>query len=585
MIDDNILHFTSVADIRFGRDPVLDAWLLHFLSENNLEYSIDPDKNSSPEQLRFMVAVAPDQVYVPCSDEMLLALLEKRHGPKLLAEYEERWKRLVALVETYCPDEYARTKILTLCELKYRIVLAQPTLIPSRLMKRFNTIFLTQSGQQNPSRDRKRLFNRRAFAFIQGAVMKEIAYSCPDDIPACVSIPDLRDALDSLELKRLLFLSTWSDIWEYDDRPPRREDVEAQMRRSAGDFERLRDAVSPIRRPKMKILYLPDVSGGIMFDFLIIKNLLRLGHKVILVLREGFYFDTPSFWDSDEDPVLRSALAGAFFLESNRASKNELLRVIRENPFVVISDGSRERLNLYRTNLTFARAWKEADLILAKGEHNHRRLIKTGYAFTRDILCFYRDGDWNFNLAFKPKASGVRKFSEGDISAMAAEIIQSMRKAKASGKNVMFYSAIIGSVPGQTKAALTIVRAFVGHLREIHPGTLIINPAEHFEEGLDADDLMFMWEKVQRSGLIDVWRFQTHSDIEESFALMGKNVPAVWVGKDSTFSTGCTKEMHIALSVQAGRPEMQIIGPDPEKFFRRREYGVGKFCDSGIECA
>lgn len=585
MIDDNILHFTSVADIRFGRDPVLDAWLLHFLSENNLEYSIDPDKNSSPEQLRFMVAVAPDQVYVPCSDDMLLALLEKRHGPKLLAEYEERWKRLIALVETYCPDEYARTKILTLCELKYRIVLAQPTLIPSRLMKRFNTIFLTQSGQQNPSRDRKRLFNRRAFAFIQGAVMKEIAYACPDDIPACVSIPDLRDALDSLELKRLLFLSTWSDIWEYDDRPLRREEVEAQMRRSAGDFERLRDAVSPLRRPKMKILYLPDVSGGIMFDLLIIKNLLRLGHKVILVLREGFYFDTPSFWDSDEDPVLRSALAGAFFLESNRASKNELLRVIRENPFVVISDGSRERLNLYRTNLTFARAWKEADLILAKGEHNHRRLIKTGYSFTRDILCFYRDGDWNFNLAFKSKASGVRKFSEGDISAMSAEIVQSMRKAKASGKNVMFYSAIIGSVPGQTKMALTIVSAFVRHLREIHPGTLIINPAEHFEEGLDADDLMFMWEKVQRSGLIDVWRFQTHSDIEESFALMGKNVPAVWVGKDSTFSTGCTKEMHIALSVQAGRPEMQIIGPDPEKFFRRREYGVGKFCDSGIECA
>lgn len=584
MIDDNILKFTSVADIRFGRDPVLDAWLLHFLSENNLEYSIDPDKNSSPEQLRFMVAVAPDQVYVPCSDGMLLSLLEKRHGPKLLAEYEERWRRLAALVEAYCPDEYVRTKILTLCELKYRIALAHPTLIPSRLMKRFNTIFLTQSGQQNPSRDRKRLFNRRAFAFIQGATMKEIAYSCPDDIPACVSIPDMRDALDSLELKRLLFLSTWSDIWEYDDRPPRRKDVEAQMRRSAGDFERLRDAVSPIRRPRMKILYLPDVSGGIMFDLLIIKNLLRLGHKVILVLREGFFFDTPSFWDSDEDPVLRSALSSAFFLENSRVSKNELLRVIRENPFVVISDGSRERLNLYRTNLTFARAWKEADLVLAKGEHNHRRLIQTGYAFTRDILSFYRDGDWNFNLAFKPKAPGVRKFSEGDIAAMAAEIIQSMRKAKASGKNVMFYSAIIGSVPGQTKTALTIVSAFVRHLREIHPGTLIINPAEHFEEGLDADDLMFMWEKVQRSGLIDVWRFQTHSDIEESFELMGKSVPAVWVGKDSTFSTGCTKEMHIALSVQAHRPEMQIIGPDPEKFFRRREYGVGKFCDSGIEC-
>jgi hypothetical protein len=42
--------------------------------------------------------------------------------------------------------------------------------------------------------------------------------------------------------------------------------------------------------------------------------------------------------------------------------------------------------------------------------------------------------------------------------------------------------------------------------------------------------------------------------------------------------------MHIALSMQARQPEMQIIGPDPEKFFRRREYGVGKFCDAGIDC-
>ncbi len=585
MTDDNILEFTSVSEIRFGRDPVLDAWLLHFLSENNLEYSIDPDKNASPEQLRFMVAVAPDQVYVPCSDEMLLALLEKRHGPKLLEEYESRWKRLVALADSYIQDDYVKTKIVTLCELKYRIALAQPTLIPSRLMKRFNTIFLTQSGQQNPSRDRKKLFNRRAFSFIQSAVMKELAYSCPDDLPACVSIPDMRDALDSLELKRLLFLSTWSDIWENETQLPRREDLENEMRRSAGDFEKLRAALSPIKRPRMKILYLPDVSGGIMFDLLVIKNLLRLGHRVILALREGFYFDTPSFWDADEDPVLRSALSGAYFLEENRIGKNELLQVIRANPFVVISDGSRERLNLYRTNLTFARVWKEADLILAKGEYNHRRLIKTSYAFTRDILCFYRDKDWSFNLSFKAKAPGVRKFTEADIASMADEIIQGMRKAKASGKNVMFYSAIIGSVPGQTKTALTVVNAFVRHLREIHSGAFIINPAEHFEEGLDADDLMFMWEKVQRSGLIDVWRFQTHSDIEESFALMGKSVPSVWVGKDSTFSTGCTKEMHIALSVLKSHPEMQIIGPEPEKFFRRREYGVGKFCDSAIECA
>ncbi|MEZ0576688.1 hypothetical protein ACAG65_11750, partial [Halodesulfovibrio aestuarii] len=58
--------------------------------------------------------------------------------------------------------------------------------------------------------------------------------------------------------------------------------------------------------------------------------------------------------------------------------------------------------------------------------------------------------------------------------------------------------------------------------------------------------------------------------------------PSIWSGKDSTFSTGCTKEMRIALDVQKRNPELQIIGPSSEKFFRRAEYGVGKYYDAGI---
>lgn len=64
---------------------------------------------------------------------------------------------------------------------------------------------------------------------------------------------------------------------------------------------------------------------------------------------------------------------------------------------------------------------------------------------------------------------------------------------------------------------------------------------------------------------------------------MGEKVPPVWTGKDSTYSTGCTKEMHIALDMQKQYRELQIIGPSSEKFFRRREYGVGKFCDVAID--
>jgi hypothetical protein len=88
-----------------------------------------------------------------------------------------------------------------------------------------------------------------------------------------------------------------------------------------------------------------------------------------------------------------------------------------------------------------------------------------------------------------------------------------------------------------------------------------------------------MWEIVQRSGLIDIWRFQSYEDIVEAFRIMERRVPPEWVGKDATFSTGCTKEMRIALDVQKKHPEMQIIGPAKEKFMRRDEYGMGTMYD------
>jgi hypothetical protein len=63
---------------------------------------------------------------------------------------------------------------------------------------------------------------------------------------------------------------------------------------------------------------------------------------------------------------------------------------------------------------------------------------------------------------------------------------------------------------------------------------------------------------------------------------MGSRVPPEWVGKDATFSTGCTKEMAIATEVQQKHPEMQIIGPAKEKFMRRKEYGLGKMYDERL---
>ena len=57
----------------------------------------------------------------------------------------------------------------------------------------------------------------------------------------------------------------------------------------------------------------------------------------------------------------------------------------------------------------------------------------------------------------------------------------------------MFYSAIVGSIHGQLKTAKEILNAFVDHLRSSLGDVVIINPGEHFVEGMDADDIMYMW--------------------------------------------------------------------------------------------
>ena len=68
------LQADSVSSIRLGRNPAMDAWLDHFLTENNLSYLLNPTLVATPEQLRFMVALEENQIYLPCSDAMFRLL-------------------------------------------------------------------------------------------------------------------------------------------------------------------------------------------------------------------------------------------------------------------------------------------------------------------------------------------------------------------------------------------------------------------------------------------------------------------------------------------------------------------------------
>ncbi len=569
----------SILDVRYGEDPYLDALLLHFTTENNIEYFTDPMENASPEQVRFIVALPEEAFYAPCSDWMFLQLLKGQRTPELMREYLSQWKTVVGLIRTHCTDPYMRKRITQLCRHKFRTALAASIFIPSRLLKRMLTVFMSQSGLDDPLQKQRRERNKIARQRADSATFRGILDRCPEKSLSCSRLVDLRFELDFLEVRRLLCLSTVS-------LEGGSKNFDAACQKAEEECILLEETFKPLRqrlKDRLTVLMLPEKSGGLIYDIRLAKALVAQGHRVIMALKEGFYFQVPTFWDADNDPVLAQELAGARFLSDMRLTKNELLANLAENPFLVISDGTRERFNPYRLSVTFARAWKESDLVLAKGEEHYRRLLMTSHEFTRDVLCYFRGDNGNLHLLFKEKADWVRKFGEAEIKAKAEEIVARMRQARSSGMKNMFYSGIIGSVPGRTKEAITIMNTFVAHLRARLEKVFIINPAEHFEEGMDADDLMYMWEKVQRSGYIDVWRFQTDQDIEKSFESMKKKVPPVWAGKDATYSTGCTKEMQIALDMLARNSEMQIIGPPAEKFFRRREYGVGKFCDVAVD--
>ncbi|QCC85593.1 hypothetical protein DDIC_06815 [Desulfovibrio desulfuricans] len=569
----------KVSDFRLGENVRFDAWLYSMLMDNNIAYGMNPDIVASQEQMSFMVSLARNQVYLPCSDDTFKLLCRPTPPKELRNQYNRSWRIIMRLVRSFTPEGEKRRRILQFCRFRFNQYIAQHTLIPSRLVKRMTDLVLAQGNQlDDPWRHLRRISTRRQLEMLGEAPVRDNLAAMPE-VTMADSIATARRMLNYVELSRLLCLSAMSRPWI--DAPPSVESVRLAMDMTREACAHLRQFFEASAVKSGTVLFLCDADGGTVFDLSVANSLIRMGHKVIFAVKSGFFFYSPTLEDMELDPAITRMLGEGKVLHEPRLSKNELLRQLREHRLVVIGDGTRERLNLYRVSVTFSRAWKEADLILGKGWRVADVLMGSSHQYTRDVVCYWHD-DHGFHIKLRRHAECAHKFSESDIAAQSASIIEGMREARQQGRTVMFYSCVIGSIPGETSTATELVRAFIDNLRKKMDNILIINPAEHFIEGMDGDDLMYMWEQVQRSGYIDVWRFQTVEDIEESFALLGRKVPPQWSGKDSTFSTGCTKEMRIALDVQSKNREMQIIGPDPQRFFRRGEYGVGKYFDASI---
>jgi hypothetical protein len=583
---------TMCSSYRPGSSPEQDAWFTAFFIENHLDHYAYPDLAASPEQVRFMVFTEGDERYYPCSSRMFDAIMSRKKSRFMTGKYREVLDRVMSLIRVKIEDPRERQFLEALVKIKYESEITDQILIPSRLEKRLLRIFLHRTQIEDPWFEEKARRNRRiqlalnTIAF-QNAINRVEPFPC-EQVPG--TLAGIREFADYLELKRLIALIGAPALWETDAAEKFTEQDYLELFNQPIDgngLERLLAflAITGNHVPNnedigRKILWLANEAGEIIVDLAIIRYLVKRGHKIIIAFKEGPLFTKADFADLNADPVLRREIEDVLVLREKSLGKNELVSKLRSDyDILAISDGTSENLNLLMVATTFARAFKEVDAVISRGDDQRRRLFDTPFQFTQDIYNITATHDGGIEVIFKPKHEKVIKFSHADLERKAQSIVDQMTSAKAAGMTVVFYSGIIGSIPGKIDMAKKIMSTFVHHLEEHSTQTFIINPSEFYEPGMDADDLMYMWEIVQRSGLIDIWRFQTYEDILQAFQILKQKVPPEWVGKDATFSTGCTKEMKIAVDVQRSHPEMQIIGPSQEKFMRRDEYGIGKMFD------
>ena len=576
--------------------PQKDAWYTAFFIENHIDHFAYPQHVATSEQIRFMVYTEDEERYYPCSDRMFKAIMSRNQSDFLQRKYAEVLDRVLKLIHRMIDDPWEKDYLDALIRIKFEHEIRDEIMIPSRLEKRLINIFLNRTQIEDPYFCEKGMRNLRTAGALRSTACKNALnmLEAKDLASLHRTLTETREVLRFIELKRLLALTVETSLWTDDNaiqftesdyirffkRPVTGDGAQALF-----DFLGIRGKESsehPGLVPK-KILWLGDESGEFMVDLVIIRLLTRLGHKIIVGLKEGAVYTKVDFNDAHSDETLNSELDKAYFIREKNLGKNELVDILRSDyNIIVISDGTRENVNLLLASTTFARLFKEVDGVISRGPDQKRRFFGSRFQFTQDLFNISAGEDGAVMVSFKPRHPAVIKYTYSELEDKAKAIIEQMRAAKQKGITVMFYSGIIGSIPGRLQMAKKIMSVFIDHLRREYALTFIINPSEYFEKGMDADDLMYMWEIVQRSGFIEIWRFQTYEDIVQAFRMIESKVPPEWVGKDATFSTGCTKEMKVALDVQKKHPEMQIAGPAKEKFMRRSEYGVGMLYDQRL---
>jgi len=566
-------------NFKFNKDdPDFNAWFTSFFLKNHIDPFAYPSKVGSREQVEFMVYPENDERYYPCSDKMFDAIMSKQYPAYLKNQYKLIFQRIMDLIDKFINSKYDIVFLKELIKIKYMDEIQTGLLMPSRLEKRLYKIFLSRTHIENPYSSKKRTANRNISKFLNSKTFNNALNHIDDslDITKDLSLSKLREKIKQIEFQRLLSLMA------HENYKPASLSKIKKMMKTAIKGDGLAFLLSLIKLKKQKILWLANEAGEIVVDLRIVHFLTELGHTVILAVKEAPFFTKVCLADIRTDPVLIKELENANFIHDKTISKNNLVNILKKDTHIhVVSDGIREDLNLLLVSTSFSRIFKEVDCVISRGYDQKEILIDSHFQFTQNIINISHEKK-SLMITHKPRHPDFIKFSLHQLEEKADNIIKQMKFAKSKGMTIMFYSGIIGSIPGKIDVAKKIMTTFIEYLKSQSTSLFVINPSFYYEPGMDADDLMYMWEIVQQSTYIDIWRFQTSEDIAKSFSILKQKVPPEWIGKDSTYSTGCTKEMKIAQKVQKKNFEMQLIGPSLDKFMRRNEYGVGSMYDQRL---
>ncbi len=565
-------------------DPDFNAWFTAFFLKNHIDPFAYPTKVGAREQIEFMVYPENDERYYPCSDKMFNAIMSRQYPPYLKSQYEQVFHRIMILVDEFIDSKYDTVFLKELIKIKYEDEIQTGLLLPSRLEKRLYKIFLSRTHIENPYSSEKMAANNSINKFLKSHIFQKALNQIEDSLEMIkgLSLFELREKIKEIEFQRLLTLIAHDHLWTGKNTKDISLKKIKEMMKTPVKGDGLTFLLSLIKLKKQKILWLANETGEIVVDLMLVKFLAELGHTIILAVKETPFFTKVCIADVRTDPVLIKELEEANFIHEKTISKNNLVELLKQEKHIhVVSNGTREDLNLLLVSTTFSRIFKEVDCVISRGVTQKEILIDSHFNFTQNIININFEKN-SLIVTYKKRHPGFIKFSHKQLENKANKIIDQMKSAQKQGMTIMFYSGIIGSIPGKIDVAKKIMTTFIEHLKSQSADLFIINPSVYYEPGMDADDLMYMWEIVQKSTYIDIWRFQTSDDIVESFSLMKQKVPPEWIGKDSTYSTGCTKEMKIAQAVQKKNFEMQLIGPSLDKFMRRNEYGVGSMYDQRL---